>query len=89
MKLLIVCLVASLLGVTLAATIPEYTPVVKTKQGSLRGIVREFEDEKVHVYEGVRYGTVHITRFNIHLLKRTIFVCPLRSCEAFLQADHG
>ena len=38
------------------ATITEYAPVVETKNGKIVGIVREFEDEKVNLYQGIRYG---------------------------------
>ena len=38
------------------ATITEYAPVVETKNGKIVGIVREFDEEKVNVYQGIRYG---------------------------------
>lgn len=48
---LTLCLSISGLGFAL-----DFAPVVQTKQGKVVGLVREFEDEKVHIYQGIRYG---------------------------------
>ena len=55
MKFQQILLLISFVGV-LGATVAPLAPVVQTKQGKMVGIEREFEEEKVHIYQGVRYG---------------------------------
>ena len=46
---------AALLGSALAEP-EDFTPVLNTKLGEIRGLVRTVDDKKVHVYEGIKYG---------------------------------
>lgn len=57
MKLVLaLTLCLSISGLALAL---DLAPVVQTKQGKVVGVVREFEDEKVHIYQGLRYGKLY------------------------------
>jgi len=58
-RLILLAFSLQILNLTLAAV--EYAPIVKTKQGELRGIVQEADEGvNVYLYEGVRYGELCI-----------------------------
>ena len=46
---------AAMLG-AVSAEPKEFTPVLTTKLGDIRGIVLEHNDEKVHLYQGIKFG---------------------------------
>lgn len=59
MKILLLFLV--ILGATcfqavLSADSGEFSPIVQTKAGQVRGQVKTILDQKVHFYEGIKFG---------------------------------
>lgn len=84
MKLQLLLLI-SFVGV-LGATVAPLAPVVQTKQGKMVGIEREFEDEKVHIYQGVRYGKLVCKLVDFVYL---IIIIIFRNCRTLLPPANG
>lgn len=86
MKLQQILLLISFVGV-LGATVAPLAPVVQTKQGKMVGIEREFEEEKVHIYQGVRYGKLADFFYLINLI--IIIIIIFRNCRTLLPSPNG
>lgn len=68
------CLWSALGELVFAGQQVEYAPIVQSHSGKIRGLVKQVDGYKLHLYEGIRYGQCS------HVLP----LCIIDSEESFL-----